>query len=86
MFLYRKQVWRSLGKLVKDSHSVTAQRVFINGKGAEIATDNADFLESYKVELYMGKVPKYRYKDYPFGQLSEWQRENMDDINFRKYD
>lgn len=28
LFIHRKQVWRSLGKLRAESHSTTAQKVF----------------------------------------------------------
>lgn len=30
LFIHRKQVWRSLGKLRAESHSTTAQKVFMN--------------------------------------------------------
>ncbi len=30
LFIHRKQVWRSLGKLRAESHSTSAQKVFMN--------------------------------------------------------
>lgn len=56
LFLYRKQVWRSLGKLSQTSHSVTAQKVFVAKEGYEVCTENADFSEHFLVEPYGGDL------------------------------
>jgi len=57
LFIYKKHVWRSLGKLRKESHSVTAQKVKMNKYGTEVVVDTADFSEHILVEPYDGKVP-----------------------------
>lgn len=57
LFIYKKQVWRSLGKLINDSHSVTAQKVKINKYGTEVVVGTADFIETLLVEPYDGEVP-----------------------------
>lgn len=49
LFIYRKEVWRSLGKLIATSHSCTAQKAFVNKWGTEIHTTNADFSDHFKV-------------------------------------
>ena len=36
LFIYRKQVWRSLGKLRAESHSTSAQKVFMNEHNTEV--------------------------------------------------
>ena len=46
LFIHRKQVWRSLGKLRAESHST------------EVSTENADFIDGLKVTLYDGELPK----------------------------
>lgn len=56
LFRYRKQVWRSLGKLIETSHSVTAQKVFATKQGYEVCTENADFSEHFLVEPYEGDL------------------------------
>lgn len=61
LFLYRKKVWRSMGKLLEGSHSVTAQRVLKNEHGTEVNMENADFTEHLLVEPYDGEVPTNRY-------------------------
>ena len=33
LFIHRKEVWRSLGKLRVESHSISAQKVFMNEHG-----------------------------------------------------
>lgn len=58
LFIYRKEVWRSLGKLRAESHSTSAQKVFMNELGTEIYTANADFIDSLKVTPYDGELPK----------------------------
>lgn len=58
LFIYRKEIWRSIGKLVKDSHSTSAQKVFMNEKGIEVYTANADFIDGLKVTPYEGELPK----------------------------
>lgn len=58
LFLYRKQVWRSMGILLKGSHSVTAQRVSVCEDGTEVVEENADFTKYLLVEPYDGKLPK----------------------------
>lgn len=35
LFIYRKQVWRSLGKLRAESHSTSAQKVYMNEHNTE---------------------------------------------------
>lgn len=77
LFLYRKQVWRSLGKLRPESHSVTAQRVAVNQYGCEVCLQNADFTEHLLVEPYKGDVPsikqgveRYEYSQY---ELTKWK-------------
>ncbi len=58
LFIYRKQVWRSLGKLRAESHSTSAQKVFMNEYGTEVYTANADFIDGLKVTPYEGELPK----------------------------
>lgn len=58
LFIYRKDVWRSLGKLRAESHSTLAQKVFINEHNTEVSTENADFIDSLKVTPYEGELPK----------------------------
>lgn len=41
LFIHSKQVWRSLGKLRAESHSTTAQKVFMNEHDTEVSTENA---------------------------------------------
>lgn len=41
LFIHRKQVWRSLGKLRAESHSTTAQKVFMNEHNTEVSTENS---------------------------------------------
>lgn len=58
LFLHRNQVWRSMGKLIVTSHSITAQRVVLNKEGVELNNENADFIETLLVIPYLGKMPK----------------------------
>lgn len=58
LFLHHNQVWRSMGKLVATSHSITAQRVVLNEEGIELNNENADFLDTLLVTPYFGEVPK----------------------------
>ena len=58
LFLHRNQVWRSMGKLIPESHSITAQRVVLNEEGIELNNENADFIDSLQVTPYYGEVPK----------------------------
>lgn len=58
LFIYRKQVWRSLGKLRAESHVTTAQKVHMNEYGTEMSTENADFIDDLKVTPYDGEPPK----------------------------
>lgn len=58
LFIYRKEVWRSLGKLRAESHSTSAQKVFMNEHGTEVYTANADFIDGLKVTPYEGELPK----------------------------
>ena len=58
LFIYRKQVWRSMGKLIAESHSTTAQRVVLNKDGIELNNENADFIDNLRVTPYNGEVPK----------------------------
>lgn len=57
LFEYKKQVWRSLGKLAGTSHSTTAQRVSVNKYGTEVVEENADFIDCLKVRPYDGDLP-----------------------------
>lgn len=41
LFLYKRQVWRSLGILIEGHHSVTAQRVSVCEDGTEVVEQNA---------------------------------------------
>lgn len=58
LFIYRNDVWHSLGKLRAESHSTSAQKVFINEYNTEVSTENADFIDSLKVTPYEGELPK----------------------------
>lgn len=63
LFLHRNQVWRSMGKLIVTSHSITAQRIVLNEEGIELNNENADFIETLLVTPYLGEVPKMvKYK------------------------
>ena len=64
LFIHRKQVWRSLGKLRAESHVTSAQKVFINEHNTEVYTENADFIDGLKVIPYDGELPKIsKYAD-----------------------
>lgn len=64
LFIHRKQVWRSLGKLRAESHSISAQKVFMNEHNTEVYTENADFIDGLKVIPYDGELPKIsKYAD-----------------------
>ena len=82
LFIYRKEIWRSIGKLVKDSHSITAQKVFVNEYGSEVCTDNADFSESFKIKPYTGDLnllPKGKHSS-----IGDYQRYlDKDRVRFR---
>lgn len=58
LFLYKRQVWRSLGALIEGTHSITAQRVSVCEDGTEVVEQNADFTKYLLVEPYNGKLPK----------------------------
>lgn len=58
LFLHHNQVWRSMGKLIPESHSITAQRVVLNEEGIELNNENADFIDSLRVTPYFEEVPK----------------------------
>lgn len=58
LFLYKRQVWRSLGALIEGTHSVTAQRVSVCEDGTEVVEQNADFTKYLLVEPYNGNLPK----------------------------
>lgn len=64
LFIYRKRVWRSMGKLISGSCSTTAQRVVLNKDGIELVDENADFIDSLRVTPYFGEVPKALKHDY----------------------
>lgn len=64
LFLHRNQVWRSMGKLIPESHSITAQRVVLNEEGIELSNENADFIDTLLVIPYFGEVPKALKHDY----------------------
>lgn len=64
LFIHRKQIWRSLGKLREESHVTSAQKVFINEHCTEVYTENADFIDGLKVIPYDGELPKIsKYAD-----------------------
>lgn len=64
LFIHRKQVWRSLGKLRAESHSTSAQKVYMNEYNTEVYTENADFIDGLKVVPYDGELPKIsKYAD-----------------------
>lgn len=58
LFLYKRQVWRSLGILIEGQRSVTAQRVSVSEDGTEVVEQNADFTKYLLVEPYNGNLPK----------------------------
>lgn len=58
LFIHRKQVWRSLGKLRAESHSTSAQKVFMNEHNTEVSTENVDFIDGLKVTTYDGELPR----------------------------
>lgn len=58
LFLYKRQLWRSLGALIEGTHSVTAQRVSVCEDGTEVVEQNADFTKYLLVEPYKGNLPK----------------------------
>lgn len=60
LFIHRKQVWRSLGKLRAESHSTTAQKVFMNEHNTEVSTENADFIDGLKSLLMMVSCQEYQ--------------------------
>lgn len=57
-FLYKRQVWKSLGVLIEGQHMVTAQRVSVCEDGTEVVEQNADFTKYLLVEPYNGNLPK----------------------------
>lgn len=64
LFIHRKQVWRSLGKLRAESHLTSAQKVYMNEYGTEVYIENADFIDGTKVIPYDGELPKIsKYAD-----------------------
>lgn len=78
LFLHKKQVWRSLGRLSPESHSVTAQRVAVNQHGSEVCLQNADFIGRFLVEPYKGDVPiieqgieRYPYSEYNLSKQTQ---------------
>lgn len=58
LFIHRKQVWRSLGKLRAESHVTSVQKVYMNEYGTEVYTENADLIDGLKVIPYDGELPK----------------------------
>lgn len=58
LFLYKRQVWRSLGVQIEGHNSVTAQRVSVCEDGTEVVEQNADFTKYLLVEPYNGNLPK----------------------------
>mgnify|MGYP007072528475 CR=1 FL=1 len=72
LFIHRKQVWRSLGKLRAESHSTSAQKVYMNDHNTEVYTENADFIDGLKVTPYYGELTKTS-KD-TFNSMSHYQR------------
>lgn len=75
LFIHRKQVWRSLGKLRAESHSTTVQKVFMNEHNTEVSTENADFIDGLKVTPYDGELPKIsKYADCSKKFCEVWQQ------------
>lgn len=73
LFIYKKQVWRSLGILVEGSHSISAQRVSVSEDGTEVVEENADFSKHLLVEPYNGNLPM---KSEGRKSLSDYQNRN----------
>ena len=77
LFIYRKQVWRSLGKLRAESHSTSAQKVYMNEHNTEVYTENADFIDGLKVTPYNGELPKIsKYADCSQSHYQHCLRQN----------
>ena len=60
LFLYKRQVWRSLGVQIEGQHSITAQRVSVCEDGTELVEQNADFTKYLLEEQNKKKLPKKR--------------------------
>lgn len=58
LFIHRNEVWRSLGKLRAESHSTSAQKVFMNEHGTEVYTANADFIDGIDWEQRRYEIAK----------------------------
>lgn len=68
LFIYCKQVWRSMGKLILECNSITAQRVVLTEEGVELSCENADFIETLLVTPYLGEAPKMPKHDSRHGR------------------
>ena len=77
LFIHRKQVWRSLGKLRAESHSTSAQKVYMHEYNTEVYTENADFIDGLKVTPYYGELPKIsKYADCSQSHYQHCLRQN----------
>jgi len=77
LFIHSKQVWRSLGKLRAESHSTTAQKVFMNEHDTEVSTEKGLFLIEYKTAPYgvWHEVKNKQFKTKP--KAEAWARKNL---------
>ena len=88
LFIYRKEVWRSLGKLLASSHSCTAQKAFVNEYGTEIKCEFKPFdkvlVRDYLKDKWM---PNFfscydgTTSDYKYGCIAG----NIDNVVFSRY-
>ena len=73
LFIHRKQVWRSLGKLRAESHSTTAQKVFMNEHNTEVSTENADFIICIDGSSNLYCIPYNEETAHLLGTTDEWK-------------
>ena len=78
-FVYRKELWLSLGNLVEGSHSITAGKVAENADPAERVLAYADFRDELLVYRYSGTKADWFISDAPrkvkdFIDKYKWRR------------
>ena len=78
-FVYRKELWFSLGNLVEGSHSITAGKVAENADPAERVLAYADFRDELLVYRYSGTKADWFISDAPrkvkdFIDKYQWRR------------
>lgn len=78
-FVYRKELWFSLGNLVEGSHSITAGKVAENADPAERVLAYADFRDELLVYRYTGTKADWFISDAPrkvkdFIDKYQWRR------------